>query len=178
MPVGKILRESRALSIVVIMVCLGAAAAVAFLRGGDTSAPGVPRYFYNVHTKQIYVAPDAPPPIAVKVDGNTDAAGGVRAYVFACKSCADEKDRFIAYLHSYEASVKADVASVYAASAAKHEEVPLAAQNDFMSREGSMVKRVEDADWTPAGSPEGTRIREEYRDKCDSSESGPIPCNP
>src|SRR5689334_2143183 len=106
MSVRQLLRESRLLSVIIILVCVGAAAAIAFLRGGSSSPPGPARYFYDLNKKELLIAPDAVPPIAVKASGKTDKAGGVRAYVFACTSCADEKDRFVGYLHTYEASVK------------------------------------------------------------------------
>lgn len=124
-----------------------------FRRAGESEAQV---WFFNQQKKQLYAAPrDTIPP-----DGH-----GVRAVVVAFRGEENEpKKRRIAYLETYGQPLKEALErakSVRASGKALKEPPPSRESELFQTN--NLVRRVNEAEWHVAGSPEGRQVMGEWR---------------
>jgi len=126
-------------------------------------------WFFDLNTNQLFVDDvRAIPPITAP----SGPRAGVRAYVFTCGDCNDAKQRFIGYLETYTPDAARQLADARRSLESDPQSVDyLMVARD--ARAGRLIRRPNDADWTPAHSeagvaiitslarrcPQGTRIR-------------------
>jgi hypothetical protein len=136
--------------VVVVLICLAiGAAAVGLLFYWSTSTapkptPGPRAYFYDQNTGRLFTAPDHLGPIPTESGLYRGEPAGVRAHVFACGTCAEERNRFVGWL-SRPASTDAD---------------------DDASVNRVLIRRPTDSTWVPSDSPFGERILREVNERC------------
>lgn len=155
-------------------VLLGASALV--LQGWNDQPPTstILRYYYDTNRNALFVAGEDAPPIVTQSQDRGKPPAGVRAYVFSCGRCDVEKERFIGFLHSYQTEKRAKFVEMYRFASSRNEEVPLSAQSELISGDGSIVRRVDESNWFDASSPEGLAIRKDALTRCEN----PIACDP
>ena len=119
--------------------------------GGGTRGNPSDAFWYDLQTGKLFPHEGAVSPIEAPSGGQ-----GVRAYVFACKSCDDDNDRFIGYLERYTAEGK----RIFEAEQAK---------NNPMARMAAMshleVRREKDTEWL-LHQEEIPLIKEEIKQRC------------
>lgn len=111
-------------------------------------------YFYDMNTGELFTAKaDVVPPIKAPSGDLPDGSpAGVRAYVFRDPDSPDqETTAYIGWLETRDTALSKDVYL-------EHRTTP---GPDW--GKGMLVKRPEDADWTPADTPEGLTIIESAR---------------
>ena len=139
--------------LVIAVVLLGVAIFMfsRFLRQGDGLSEGT--FFYDLSEKKLFTAPrEAIAPIRGLNDAEEDA---VRAVVISVGSNPNDKSsRKIAYLEKYAPELKRQLEKVRLGQA----EPPARDVRNNLR----MVKRVEDTEWYPVGSPNGEKVLSEW----------------
>lgn len=138
-----------------------------------TADTGPQDWYYDVSEARLFTAPRGSITPLAGVGG---ARGdGVEAIVIAPEGeCGDAKARRIAYLVTYTAEYKR-----LKEEAARTGTRNQTAEKSFQA-ENTLVKRVEDADWSPATSEEGVRIIDEFNEMMMGTAGGTRwrPCMP
>ena len=178
--VVNLVRKNRLIGFSVAFVCFAAAASVVALstRPIPKAVMVKPRYFYDVNTSALFTASEDAPPIATKSEPLANQPAGVRAYVFSCGECSDEKARFIGFLHTYTPERRQKSLPAYEYARARDEAIPRAGQRDLFTGAGSLVRRAEDSKWFEADSEEGMKVVQSYQSHCVSPGATPIDCEP
>ncbi len=147
------MNRSSLLKLVIAVVLLGVAIVmlVRFLRQGDGLSEGT--FFYDLSEKKLFTASrEAISPIRGLNDAEEDA---VRAVVISIGSDPNDKSsRKIAYLEKYAPELKQQLEKVRLGQA---EPPARDARNNLR-----LVKRVEDTEWFPVGSPAGEKVLSEW----------------
>ena len=135
-------------------------------------------WFYDQGTKHLYEAPRDT--IAPDRAGGSHGRQGVRAVVVCFRGeQRDSRKRRIAYLEKYTLELKDLLERVRAARAAGQAAVEhIPARNSAYFQTNTLVKRPEEASWSPASSPEGQRIMAEWRAWRGPDGQSPIVCVP
>ncbi|MGE3806777.1 MAG: hypothetical protein AB7K24_19080 [Gemmataceae bacterium] len=132
-------------TVVVVVVLVMVAATFPYWWPTLASAPSGPTgpqaFFYDLNTRELFVADAVPGPIETASGPFEGGPAGVRAHVFACGRCVDKDLRFIAWLSKPD--------------------------KDGEGEEALLVKRPEDAEWVPVSSPAGARLVNEATQRCD-----------
>jgi len=149
-------RVSIAKAAAVILLLLGAAAAmIQYLHDRGREGEGLV-YFYDLSEQKLFAAPrrSVPPIRGI----NNEEQDGVRAIVISDNGNArDKKHRRIAYLEKYTAELKAQFEAVQKNGAGQptsihRKEVP----------SNTLVRRLTDKEWYSMDSPEGEKIVSEW----------------
>lgn len=106
------LRENSLAMAGVALITLGAAGGLLYVQLAPAAPVRVPteRYFYDEASKALIERDGVLAPF--KVNESDGAANGVGVHVMSCGSCADESDRFIAYLEKYTPEAQARLAAL------------------------------------------------------------------
>lgn len=129
-------------------------------------------WFYNQENKRLYAVPrDTVPP---------DDSAGVRAMVVAFPGQEKNRDQWrIAYLQTYSPELKSVLEAVRKAHEAN---VPYAgtlpSRDGTWSHDNTLVKRVDDTDWSTVSSDKGRKILHEWESWRSPSGEPPIICVP
>lgn len=140
-----------------------------FSRAGES---GAAVWFYDPHTQQLYRASrDTIPPDSRNHEG-------VRAMVVSFRGQEPQTPR-IAYLETYGPPLKAALERVKLAQASgKALNEPPPERNSEFFRTNDLVRRVEEPEWHPAGSPAGRKIMEEWKQWRSADGREPMVCMP
>lgn len=103
----------KAVAIVVILFCFGYVYRTFMSPSRPSLAPGV--FYYDLGTGQLFTGrlvdlPPIPAPSGLHLPDGSDA--GVRAHVYACGSCANVSDHFVAYIETTTPPVRDLLASI------------------------------------------------------------------
>ena len=133
-------------------------------KGEDTPPLPSLTYFYDVNTKQLFVADfDAIPPIAAP----SGEGAGVRAHVMSCGDCSKPEDQFIGYLSRYS-----DDARRIMLNADKHTDEAV----DKARREGQLVRMIDGEVWLSWDSKEANVLKHRLVERCGKRRL--MPCYP
>jgi len=150
--------KNQTVKIVLAILFLGIAGAIALRPKPRPQAGG--QYFYDLQDKKLYNEKSG-----VEAPVKAPSGGeGVLAAVYACGSCDNEADHFIAYL-----SRNSDT---YMAALASREPIPAE-----VSRQGTLVRATNGSEWFPAPSPQGMQLTESLRTRCPGKEAA-VSCQP
>jgi hypothetical protein len=146
-------------------------------------------YFYDLDTGKLFIARmSEPSPIPVQGAKPGAAPTGVKANVFACRSCEDEKDRFVGFVEMYTPEAKERMAALTHVTALRPSMTPVVIPTtnpatgpttnpttgpsfEEMER-GHLVARPDpkNPDWknqfVEYMSPEGTKVMESAQKRC------------
>jgi len=141
--------------VAVSLIFLAAAAAFTLRPDAGKLAPRG-NYYYDLGAKEIYVyrAGVTPP----------SGGEGVPAAVFACTSCDDPTDRFVAYLTRESDEYKKLLQSG---------EPPTPQQME----NGRLIRTVDSAEWLPASSQAAIALMRSAPNRCENGKSA-IVCSP
>ena len=135
---------------------------VAMVQGGPSHVPAsreLMAYFYDQNKGELFIAPARDQgPVATDSGSYEGRPAGVRAHVYACRSCDDPEDRFIAWLEMPVEEFMGDdpdVLEKYQPVVGEDEEIAFA-----------MVRRVKDKQWVRGDTPEAQAIYEEFAQRC------------
>lgn len=100
------LQEKPAVTVAVLLALIAVCWGYIILRASGTSILGGNRvYFLDLQTADLFDAPaNSKSPMTAPSGGE-----GVRAYVFACGSCADASQRFVAYVEKFSEQAAAEL---------------------------------------------------------------------
>lgn len=144
MSIQGFLAKNQALVAVVAVAVLGFAIYSSLKSAGVvTSVPNI--YYYDLQTGQTTIG--------------AMGTGDIIAHVYACKSCADASDRFVAYVEKTSDEAKAE---------------ELKEEPDFdIVTDGQLIARVGDGElqWVPLNSPQGGEITGAAYEKCEDPKS-------
>ncbi len=165
------LAQNKPLAVGLILACLGGAVGLYFLLSPDDPQPEPAVelvYYYDVNTKALFTASakEWPP-----IDGPSGKPGpdgkpaGVRAHVFACGSCADEKNRFVGFLENLTPEAKAVVLRI------KQGEAPPRADLEVWEL-GTFIRTPDQEAWTQRTDPAHAKVIEAIKAQC--SGRGPL----
>jgi hypothetical protein len=140
--------------------------------------PALPAYFYDVATDSLFVSTSQDlPPIAGPGSRNPDDRTAVRAFVYACNDCTDDKDRFVAWVEAYTPdAIDARKAQMEAWNGALSDPInkpvsPMMSYTKIIG-EGHMIAKpdAKDPAWKDKfvayDSPAGHKIRKTWSKKC------------
>ncbi len=145
---------------VAALAILGASVGLYFVLNADDGGQRLTHawYFYDLSSKNLVSKPtDTPSP--------ADAGNSLRAYVFSCSDCADEKSRFIAYLEQLSPEATAALSDP-------------ALDYDQRSQKriaGWQLRTVDSTEWIAATSPQGQELMNSAWKRCGKE---PKPCDP
>lgn len=151
-----------------------------------SSIVALPNYYFDVAENRLFVASSSElSPIAGPGSHHPEDRTAVRAFVFACHSCADNKDRFIGWIEAFTPEAK-EIQAMQDKQFAKPQEdvlsMPPAQANRAIAR-GRMVGKPDpkNPDWSknlvPYDSPAGEKILSAWPKACGPS-SFPRQCFP
>ena len=160
---------------IIASVVLIAAAVVLYLklRPARESQNG-DAFFYDLQEKKLFIAPQGSIP---PIDGIDGAAGaGVRAVVVSpTGDASDKKNRQIAYLEEYTPELKTLFEEVHKARLEGRSEEGRIDRKDVAAN--TLVRRVQDTEWQPIGSPQGKIIVNEWNTPGPDGRM-PVVCSP
>jgi hypothetical protein len=140
------------LTMVVSVAVLWWGLGVAGWRGGHTTSDG-PVWYFDLGTGELFAAsaaetPPIPAPSGVQING-VDA--GVRAHVFSCGSCSDDRERVVLYLETFHPVIR------------RLRNGETVSEDEFPSHDPrtAIIKRPGDEGWVLASGREGSRILDE-----------------
>jgi len=146
--------------------------------GPGPTPPEIDGYYYDVDTDKVFISRvNSLPPIVVPGSAAGAKATGARAFVFACKDCGDEKDRYVGWIELYTPEAKAAMSAGTTEGGAG---VPLGPASMMGMERGHMIAKPDPqrADWKKEFyefmSNEGNRIMQESQARCGE---GVIPRN-
>jgi hypothetical protein len=168
------MKKQAALKVAVSIVLL-AASVVFFIKlspareGGNDGA-----YFYDLQEQKLFVAPRGSIP---PIDGIKGApSAGVRAIVISpTGDPSDKKHLQIAYLQEYSPEIKALFEEVHQARMAGRSEEGRIDRREVAAN--TLVRRLQDQEWRPINSPEGTKIASEWNTPGPDGRT-PVVCSP
>jgi hypothetical protein len=168
MSIGETLNRNPAIGIGIAVVVL-IIAAVIFMRStgvGESAQVIEQRYFYDLTTGELVALPNEPAPVTT-----ASGSSAVWANVYACGSCDNESDRFIAYLEKYTDAAKSEASK------------PLARQDYDTLSNGHLLGMAPrepggDIQWVPIETAEGMQITQTSLEGRCTGAALPMPCQP
>lgn len=157
--------NSSVVIIVAIVLLVLSLASIIYTSQGPSFEPRIiDVYYYDLGSKKLFIdKSDKYPPIAAP-----SGEKGVRAYVFSCGSCADEKQRFIGYLEMYTPKAKERLENPQPPAAQMDPDVP---PPDFdIYNQGRLVRGMDTEEWVTAESEAGFQIIDKISTKCGGME--------
>lgn len=165
MDIREKLNEHTALVAASLVAALAVVALLVFLtrpRGRSADDAAANRAWYvDLNDKQRFTAPDTLASVTRESGDYESAPAGVRAYVFACGSCADEATRFVGY---YEKFTPAVLERLMAAKITHYHQ--LGDPPPTWIEPGRMRRAVDGQAWFSANTDEGRYIETELYKKC------------
>jgi hypothetical protein len=169
----------RMASAIVLIICLYfLSPPPPFLHWLYPQRPPSQTYYYDLTNGQLfaddqYAFPPIPAPSGKKTPDGRDA--GVRAYVFSCGDCNDEKTRFIGYLETLTPEAKETIISMNYANG-KSSTMPTTQPVDPMMY-GREIMDPQKPGWLTMDSPAAGQLIQESLSKCGPGKY-PMECFP
>lgn len=155
------------------------------IAGGGPGSADYQAYYVDLNTGQIITAnANQHSPIDLSSEGG-DPGLAARAIVFACGECANEQDRFIAWVEKYPDEIKQKLDELKAQST-EQGGGPMAGPPSFMQMDYLMMNKLVSPfnldnptkmRWVAVNSPAGTTLMNGIREPCPDG-SRPAPCRP
>lgn len=166
----QLLKVGGAVVVLVVAVLLGVRA----MTPSPSSTPNA--YFYDVASGQLTVARKAGvPPF------NLPAEGLVQANVFSCGDCANESERFIGWLESYNDEALAKLRAASGRKLDPAEEGDLRFETQLMRVIAPSPQEGTDLQWLPMDDPRVANLQMQVSQACADDAGGPkeaIACVP
>ncbi len=161
-------RNSASVTLGAVGVLVLALGVILLQQAGDAKPKVIDVYYYDMTTGKLFLGSSADHP-PIDAPGGTNR--GVRAYVFACGSCADESKRFIGWLEIFTPSARTRLRSQDDPAGA---DLPAPAeswnQSHWISKPGTDR-------WVSPRSAEGLELMDDIHKRC-RDRGAPRPCYP
>jgi len=168
-----LLQKNTALAIVIALPLLGFTAHSIFTQLQNLNSYSVltptSSYYYDLASQRLFVATaEGLPPIAGPGSRRNELTAP-RAFVFACRSCADDKDRYIGWLQAY--TPEAQDAFKQQNDSVQRDKLDMATIHQLARTvlRGEMIAsptRDRATEFVPLESPAGHKIMKESNKKC------------
>jgi hypothetical protein len=113
---------------------------------------------------RLFISRSKMPPIVAPSGASVDGRpAGVRAWVFACGSCAEGTPRFIGYLTTSNPDAGAP---------------PAPGPTANKGPQPTLIRALEQASWAPLSSPESMAIQQAVVARCPDPQAPPVECLP
>jgi hypothetical protein len=134
-----------------------------------THSVPVQYYFYDLSNGQLFAAdtsalPPIPAPSGKKTPDGRDA--GVRAIVFSCGDCKDEKQRYIGYLETFTPEAKETMISMMKQISTAPSSMPATQGMQDPMMYGRMIMDPQKPGWLTMDSPAAGKLIQESMGKC------------
>jgi hypothetical protein len=129
----------------------------------------VKTYFYDLSNDQLFAAdikalPPIPAPSGNKTPDGRDT--GVRAIVFSCGDCTDEKQRYIGYLETLTPEAKETIISRMNYANGESSTAPATQDMQDPMMYGRMIMDPQIGDWITMDSPDAGKLILDSMKKC------------
>jgi hypothetical protein len=153
------MKKSAAIKVTVSLVLLAASVVLFIELSPARESENEGAYFYDLQEQKLFVAPQGSIP---PINGIKGAAGAsVRAIVISpTGDPSDKKHLQIAYLEEYSPEIKALFEEVHQARMAGRSEEGRIDRKEVTAN--TLVRRLQDTEWQPINSAEGTKIANEW----------------
>lgn len=171
--IKKRLSESRTVTAFVSLVVVLTCGYFIFHRTvGSQAIPTTPwanAWFYDLNTKQLFVAKQTNLPPVDSPTGQTaeQTPAGVWAYVYTCTTCDDPKNQFIAWIEKLTPQAKSELHAMISSMKHGYGEINPFETLNLWDQNGRLIASTERPTlWYPSTSEEGETLRTDSLKRC------------